>query len=251
MAPTLDELINQTRTQAATLEPLGLLASAAQVQQELAELGEQLLDHFVQEARAAGCSWSQIGTALGVSKQAAQQRHSSVRSVLSKVLGSREYRGWRPFARFTAPARQAVVLAQEEAKRLHHTYVGTEHLLLGLLAEGTEGAEGAQQAGGGVAAQALRDAGISLEAARAGLVELIPPGEPAPCGHLPFTPWAKKVLELALREAMHLHHDHIGTEHLLLGLLREGEGLAVQLIVSAGAQPDRLREDVLSRLAGT
>jgi hypothetical protein len=250
VSATLEELISQTRSQAATLEPLALLASAAHVQQELAELGEQLLDHFVQEARAAGCSWSQIGTALGVSKQAAQQRHSSMRSVLSKVLGSREYRGWRPFTRFTAPARQAVVLAQEEAKRLRHEYVGTEHLLLGLLAEGAVEPQGAGD-GGGVAAQALRDAGITLEAARAGLVELVPPGEPAPSGQLPFTPRAKKVLELALREAMHLRHDHIGTEHLLLGLLREGEGLAVQLIVSAGVPPDRLREAVLSRLAGT
>lgn len=253
MAPTLDELINQTRAQAGTLEPLELLTSAAVVQQELAELGEQLLDHFVQEARAAGCSWSQIGTALGVSKQAAQQRHSSARSVLSKLLASREYRGWRPFTRFTAPARQAVVLAQEEAKRLHHAYVGTEHLLLGLLAEGgSGGGEGDNgNDGGGVAAQALRDAGITLDAARAGLVKLVAPGEQAPSGQLPFTPRAKKVLELALREAMHLRHDHISTEHLLLGLLREGEGLAVQLIVSAGVQPDRLRDSVLSRLAGT
>src|ERR671917_2046432 len=115
---TLEELVTQTRGQAGSSEPLEVLASAARRQQELVALGEKLLDHFVQEARAAGCSWSQIGTALGVTKQAAQQRHSVVRSLLGKFKGGVASAVEGMFTRFTPPARQVVVLAQDEAVRL-------------------------------------------------------------------------------------------------------------------------------------
>jgi hypothetical protein len=235
---TLDELITQTRAQASNPEPIELLASAARRQQELADLGESLLDHFVQEARAAGCSWSQIGTTLGVTKQAAQQRHSALRSLIGKFRGGVESALTRGmFTRFTPAARRVVVLAQEQARGLRHHYIGTEHLLLGVLAESE-----------GVGAQALQGAGITLDAARAGVEQLTGCGQKTPSGHVPFTPRSKKVLELALRESHHLGHNYIGTEHILLGLLREGHGVGAQVIAATGTQPAQLRASVLALL---
>jgi ClpA/ClpB-like protein len=234
---TLDELLTQTRAQTQSLEPLKLLATAARQQQELADLGEQLLDHFVQEARVAECSWSQIGAALGVSKQAAQQRHSALRSFIGKFVGGAESAMGHVVTRFTSRARRAVVLGQEEARTLGHDHMGTEHLLLGLLAEGQ-----------GVAAQALARAGITLDAARAEIEEIIARGEETPRGHIPFTPRAKKVLELALREALHLGHNFLGTEHVLLGLIREGGGVAAQVMGKLGADLNQLRDHVLALL---
>ena len=235
---TLDELITQTRAQASNPEPIELLASAARRQQELADLGESLLDHFVQEARAAGCSWSQIGTTLGVTKQAAQQRHSALRSLIGKFRGGVESALTRGmFTRFTPAARRVVVLAQEQARGLRHNYIGTEHLLLGVLAESE-----------GVGAQALQGAGITLDASRAGVEQLIGRGQKTPSGHVPFTPRSKKVLELALRESHHLGHNYIGTEHILLGLLREGQGVGAQVIAATGTQPAQLRASVLALL---
>ncbi len=235
---TLDDLISQAQSQAYSREPLALLATAARQQQELADVGEQLLDHFVQAARAAGCSWSQIGTALGVSKQAAQQRHSPLRSLISKVVGGIGSVAGPMFKRFTAQARQTIVLGQEEARMLRHDHMGTEHVLLGLLAEGE-----------GIAAQALQRAGITLDSARAEIEEIIGCGEAAPRGHIPFTPRAKKVLELALREALHLSHSYLGTEHILLGLIREGGGVAARVLTTLGADLNQLRDSVLALLA--
>jgi hypothetical protein len=235
---TLDDLIIQTRAQADSLEPLTLLASAAHRQQQLADLGEQLLDHFVQEARSADCSWSQIGTALGVSKQAAQQRHSALRSFIDKLVSGTESATAQIGTRFTPRARQAIVLSQEEARMLRHDYLGTEHLLLGLLAEGE-----------GVAAQALQRAGIALDAVRAEIVEVVGRGQEAIGDHISFTPRAKKALERALREALELGHNYLGTEHILLGVIREGEGLAALTLVKLGANLTQLRSAVLT-LAG-
>ena len=233
---TLEELIAKTQAAAYSQEPLTLLASAARQQQELAELGEQLLDHFVQGARAAGCTWSQIGESLGVSKQAAQQRHSAFRSLIGKFVGGIES-ATGPFKRFTVQARQVVVRGQEEARALGHDYMGTEHLLLGLLNEGE-----------GVAAQALRQAGIALDGVRAEIVEIVGHGEDPPQGRIPFTPRAKKVMELALRESLQLRHNSLGTEHILLGLIREGDGLAAQILVKLGADLKQLRNAVLTLL---
>lgn len=157
---TLDELITQTRGLASSSEPLEVLASAARRQQELADLGEKLLDHFVQEARTAGCSWSQIGSSLGVTKQAAQQRHSALRSLIGKVKATVESSLESAFTRFTGSARHVVVQAQEEAQRLGHQHIGTEHLLLGLVREGE-----------GVAAQALVKLGAELETVRTKVLE--------------------------------------------------------------------------------
>jgi ATP-dependent Clp protease ATP-binding subunit ClpA len=143
------------------------------------------------------------------------------------------------FERFTDRARRVVVLAQEEARLLNHNYIGTEHILLGLAHEGQ-----------GVAAKALESLGISLEAVRAQVEEIIGQGQSAPTGHIPFTPRAKKVLELSLREAKQLGHNYVGTEHILLGLVREGEGVAAQVLVELGADLSRVRQQVIQVLSG-
>ena len=143
------------------------------------------------------------------------------------------------FERFTDRARRVVVLAQEEARLLNHNYIGTEHILLGLIHEGE-----------GVAAKGLESLGISLEAVRSQVEELIGHGASSPSGHIPFTPRAKKVLELSLREALQLGHNYIGTEHILLGLIREGEGVAAQVLVKLGADLSRVRQQVIQLLSG-
>jgi ATP-dependent Clp protease ATP-binding subunit ClpC len=144
------------------------------------------------------------------------------------------------FERFTDRARRVVVLAQEEAGMLNHNYIGTEHILLGLIHEGE-----------GVAAKALESLGISLEAARQQVEEIIGQGQHAPSGHIPLTPRAKKVLELSLREALELGHNYIGTEHILLGLIREGEGVAAQVLVKLGGDLNRVRLQVDLLLHGS
>lgn len=143
------------------------------------------------------------------------------------------------FERFTDRARRVVVLAQEEARMLNHTYIGTEHILLGLIHEGE-----------GVAAKALESLNVSLGAAREQVQEAIGQGSQAPTGHIPFTPRAKKVLELSLREALQLGHNYIGTEHILLGLIREGEGTAAQVLESLGADPQAVRQEVIQLISG-
>ncbi len=141
------------------------------------------------------------------------------------------------FERFTERARSAVVLAQDEARRFDHDYIGTEHLLLGLLADGE-----------GLAALVLRDAGLTLRAAQTDVDAIVGRGSGAPSGHIAFTPRAKKVLELSLREALALAHNYIGTEHILLGLIREGDGLAAQILTQRKIGLEALRQQVLSRV---
>jgi ATP-dependent Clp protease ATP-binding subunit ClpA len=143
------------------------------------------------------------------------------------------------FERFTDRARRVVVLAQEEARMLNHNYIGTEHLLLGLIHEGQ-----------GVAAQALEAMGISLEAVREQVERIIGQGKEPASGHIPFTPRAKRVLELSLRESGQLGHDYVGTEHILLALIREGQGVAAQVLVALGADLNRVRQQVIKLLQG-
>jgi ATP-dependent Clp protease ATP-binding subunit ClpA len=144
------------------------------------------------------------------------------------------------FERFTDRARRVVVLAQDEARMLNHNYIGTEHILLGLIHEAD-----------GVAARALEELGVRLEAVRREVEDIIGQGESAPTGHIPFTPRAKKVLELSLREALQLGHNYIGTEHILLGLIREGEGVAAQVLQKLGAELTNVRAGVLRLLTGS
>jgi ATP-dependent Clp protease ATP-binding subunit ClpA len=143
------------------------------------------------------------------------------------------------FERFTDRARRVVVLAQEEARLLDHDYIGTEHILLGLIHEGD-----------GVAAHALGQLGVSLEPVRTQVAEIIGRGSSAPSGGIPFTPRAKKVLELSLREALQLGHNYIGTEHILLGLIQEGEGVAAQVLVKMRADLSSVRQKVIEVLSG-
>jgi len=143
------------------------------------------------------------------------------------------------FERFTDRARRVVVLAQDEARMLNHDYIGTEHLLLGLIGEGE-----------GVAARALESLGISLDALRQQVEQVIGRGQQAPSGHIPFTPRAKKVMELALREANDLGHSYIGTEHILLGLIREGDGVAAGVLTGLGADRPQVRQQVTQLLGG-
>src|ERR1022692_784172 len=143
------------------------------------------------------------------------------------------------FERFTDRARSVVVLAQEEARLLNHNYIGTEHLLLGLIRESE-----------GIAAKALTLLGIELDTVREHVEEIVGHGAQEPSGHIPFTARAKKVLELSLREALQLDHNYIGTEHILLGLIREGEGVAAQVLVQLGADLSRVRQQVIRRLHG-
>jgi hypothetical protein len=143
------------------------------------------------------------------------------------------------FERFTDRARRVVALAQDEARRLNHDYIGTEHILLGLIHEG-----------GGVAAEALESLGISLHVVRQEVEQIIGRGRQAPSGPIPFTPRAKKVLELSLREALQIGHNYIGTEHILLGLIREGDGVAAQVLVKLGADLNRVRPRVIELISG-
>jgi ATP-dependent Clp protease ATP-binding subunit ClpC len=143
------------------------------------------------------------------------------------------------FEKFTDRARRVVVRAQEEARALNHDFIGTEHILLGLVGEGQ-----------GLAAKALESLGVSMEAVRQRVEDIVPPGQvEVRTGHIPFTPRAKKVLELSLSESKLLGHRYIGTEHILLGLLREGEGVAAQVLTALGADLDGTRERVVQLLA--
>ncbi len=144
------------------------------------------------------------------------------------------------FERFTDRARRVVVLAQEEARRLNHNYIGTEHILLGLIQEGE-----------GHAAKALEELNINIESVRSEVVEIIGEGQQSPSGHIPFTPRAKKVLELSLREALQLGHNYIGTEHILLGLIREGEGVAAQVLKKLGAELSQVRQTVIKLISNS
>lgn len=143
------------------------------------------------------------------------------------------------FERFTDRARRVVVIAQEAARDLNHSYIGTEHLLLGLLREG-----------GGVAAQALSDLSVLESDIEIVLKEMAGPVAASPIGHIPFTPRVKKVIELSLREALQLGHNYIGTEHLLLAIIREGDGIAIQALARAGTDPTQVRTQVIFRLSG-
>ncbi len=144
------------------------------------------------------------------------------------------------FERFTERARQVVVLAQEEARALQHDYIGTEHLLLGLLREEE-----------GIAARVLESLGVTLDDVRQQVGRIVGTGTPGTVGQIPFTPRAKKVLELSLREAMSLQHNYIGTEHILLGLAREGEGVALRILQAAAIDAERIRTEVIHQLGGS
>lgn len=210
------------------------LKRAVALSHELSALGDQLLDHFIERARKGGCSWADIGKQLGVTKQAAQQRFRM--PWWRRLAGRRGVES--PFEPMTDRARHSVVLAQEEARRLNHNYLGTEHLLLGLIREKD-----------GVASRALWDAGVSVKLVRQRVESIIGRGSSSVAGAVPLTPRVKKVLELAHKEAANLGHNYVGTEHILLALLTEGEGVAAEVLEQLGVEAARLRGTVLSLAA--
>jgi len=186
----------------------------------LSDIGDQLVDHYVSKAKAAGASWTEIGDAIGVTKQAAQQRHTPT-----------------PFDRFTKLNRHSIVLSQEAARARKHDTIGTEHLLLGLLREGE-----------GVAGNVLTHMGVDLERTRQAVEGIVSRGDHLVSGEIGLTPRAKKVVELAVDEAQRLHHLYIGTEHLLLGLLREGEGVGAGVLARFGLSLQEVRVNMLQVL---
>ncbi len=211
--PTTQQLI--AAVEAAEVTELERVRAAAVMADDLGTLGDQVVNHFVEAARQSGSSWSQIGTQLGVTKQAAQQAFVA-------PLARRGRFGRRPEARprgrWSAEAKAAIIGAREEAAALGHHHVGTEHLLLAL------------GEGPGRAAAALRALGVGQGALRESVVAVIGRGDGAP-GHRPFTPRTKKVLELAVRESVRLQDAELRSEHLLLALVREGHGVAAQILV--------------------
>jgi Clp amino terminal domain, pathogenicity island component len=207
----LDELIAAVEE---TDGALDRVAAAAAIKDQIDTLGDELLDHFMKEARAHGCSWTQIGDALGVTRQAAQQRHGGL--IARLVEGMTRGR----FKRFTPQARAAMVAAQTAARDRRHEWIGTEHLLLGLVANDD----------GNVAQQALAQLGVNRATVERLVDELVPPGTEPVSRHIPFTPRAKKTLEVALREALRLGHNYIGCEHIALALRRLDEGVAAQVL---------------------
>jgi hypothetical protein len=224
--PTLGGLVELVDASTDDRTPLGRLREASRMAADLGELGDRLLDQFVGEARAQGCSWAEIGQVLGVSKQAAQQRYVSPAATLG---------AWPE--RFGEPARAALATAAKEARALRHNYIGTEHVLLGLAAEGE-----------GMAAQALALLGVTPKEIRAQIRALIGEGPGQPHGELGITPRTKRAFEGARRVAKQLGHNCVRSEHLLLALA-ESDGVASRILEALGAPSQRVREQVAEMLA--
>jgi hypothetical protein len=205
--------------------PLERLEAAVTVVDELRGIGEEVLDRFVAEARAASCSWSEVGAALGVSKQAAQQRFPAGGPLTSWPEG------------VTQTVRAAMLTAQDESRELGHNYVRNEHLLLGLLAQ-TDG----------IAADVLAGLGVTRTAIITRTREVVGVGSPRRWEALGVTPSLKRALVLARAEAFRLGQQCVGTEHVLLGIARFDEGPEAQLLRELGAPPARIRDEIAKRL---
>ena len=232
--PTLTDLILKVQATANHATELEQLAAAVAYAGQLGELADSLVGHFVSLARHAGASWTQIGDALGVSKQGAQQRFVPREPADASAFADRAQ-----FQRFTDRARKAVLDAEESARELKHGYIGTEHLLIGV-ARQTDG----------VAAVALTQLGVDADAITARVTEAIAPGASVPEGRLPFTPRAKTALEMTMREALKLGHNYIGTEHMILALANASDGgVAADVLTELGVSAAALRETIRGILA--
>lgn len=227
-AASLQELIHLVETEAEDSSPLGRLRAASGLAAHLAEVGDAALGYFVDQARHAGHSWSQIGDALGVSKQAAQQKHTI------RQASSLEEPG---FERFTPRARNALSDAELVAREWGHDYVGTEHLLLSLYRDPY-----------GLAALVLIECGLGEDQATEAIAQRVERGGGARAGKLPFTPTATAVLDAARSAAADLGHGHVGTEHLLIGLDRI-DGVAKGVLERAGLTPEQVSQQVIAKLA--
>ena len=227
-APSLQQLIHLVEDETEDSSPLGRLRAASGLAVHLAEVGDAALGYFVDQARHAGHSWSQIGDALGVSKQAAQQKHT-----VRQAAGLDE----PGFERFTLRARHAVSDAELVAREWGHDYVGTEHLLLSLYRDPH-----------GLAALVLVESGLSEDQATEAVARRVGRGGGARAGKLPFTPKATGVLDAARSAAVDLGHGHVGTEHLLIGLDRV-DGVAREVLARAGLTRELIDERVAAKLA--
>ncbi|MGO9195672.1 MAG: Clp protease N-terminal domain-containing protein [Acidimicrobiales bacterium] len=224
-SPTLAELIEIVKADAARDDTLGQLAQASRTVSDLEQVSDELLGHFVDQCRRGGHSWSEISAALGVSKQAAHKRFSF---------------GAPAFERFTERARAVLSPgAEEQARLLGHGFVGTEHLLLALF----EPAES-------MAARILSDLGVTRAGAEEKILGMIHRGSAPHDGPRPFTPRAVGVLSGAAVEALELGHNYVGTEHLLLGLFRDPEGLAAKALEQLGVDRDEVKTRVVTMLSG-
>jgi len=226
--PRLDDMINLVAQLHPEGDPLERLSEAVLQADHLGELSDHLVGHFVDQARRAGATWTDIGRSMGVSKQAAQKR----------FVPKDEPMDWGPFSRFTDLARMVTVGARDEAKAAGHRYIGTEHVLLGLISTPK-----------GLAAKALIAQGITEEQIRAAVKVAAPHTDEKITDEIPFTPRVRKVLELAVREALRLGHNFVGTEHLLLGLIAEGDGVGPQVLTGLGLDAAELERWILAKFS--
>ncbi len=233
----LDRLVRWVERRTRGCTPLDRVALATKVGLSLQQAGDDLVGHFVEEARSSGASWTQIGGHLGVSKQAAQQRHGSRRSRLFGGRKSRAAPPGRMFEHLSDEVREVLRLAQVEAMDLSHNYLGTEHLLLGMVLEPA-----------GTGGNALRGVGLTAEAVRAEILETIGPGGTPPVGPVPFTPRSKRLLQRAVQDARAAGLPAAGTGRLLLALLGEREGVGPQILRDTVAG-DALRSALAGALA--
>ena len=224
----LDDMINLVAHLHPDGDPLARLAEAVQQADRLGELSDHLVGHFVDQARRAGATWTDIGHSMGVSKQAAQKR----------FVPKDEPMDWGPFSRFTDRAREVVIDARKEAMAAGHRYIGTEHVLLGLISVPE-----------GLAAKALIAQGITEEQIRAAVRVAAPYTDEKITEEIPFTPRVRKVLELAVREALRLEHNFVGTEHVLLGLVAEADGVGPKVLTGLGLNAEALESYVITALS--
>jgi hypothetical protein len=233
MAPANDlhELMATVDDRAPGDDPLAKLAAAVGVAQELDAVADALVGHYVETARLSGASWSRIGEAMGVTKQGAQQRFGGPTSLHADVLPHME--------RMTPRGRRVLAAAAEEAREAGHGYVGTEHLLLGLLHEPEA-----------IAAKVLEQQGATAERIRAETVTRLGPRSATTSDDPPLTPRARRVLDLALGEALRLGHNYLGTEHLLLALLTEGTGIGAQVLAAVDVDHEATAARIVEMLSG-
>jgi hypothetical protein len=231
-APSLAELIETVHDRSAGNDALTRVEAAAQVSGEITSKADALLGYFVESARQAGCSWAEIGTALGVTKQGAQQRFvdrgESTRPDEEQLL-----------ARYTSRARASLARAREEAREMGHNYVGTEHLLLGVLADPAA-----------LSVRVLAELGVTTDELRQAVIEAAVPRSPygAVATDLPLTPRARRVLDLTRGESRRLGHNYVGTEHLLLALAAEQDGIGGRVLREHGVNVDSARAEVIRAL---
>ncbi|MFF1374642.1 Clp protease N-terminal domain-containing protein [Streptomyces sp. NPDC058308] len=219
---SLADLIARLEEELPEADELARISAARLRAQTLSDLGDQLIDHYVSKAKRTGASWTEIGDAIGVSKQAAQQRHAP-----------------GPFERYTDLNRHSIVLAQEAARTYKHDFIGTEHLLLGLLGEPR-----------GLAYEVLVAKAGTERRIRDAIEEVMAPeGSKAPRGHIAFRPESKEAIEQARRASADLGHDWVGTEHALLGLMHAEESSAARILRTLGFTPDELRETIKAEIA--